>query len=334
MRVVVLMGGDSPEREVSLVTGQKIAETLRENGHEVIKIDPSATKNEMTELNGTDHHWLGIDFSEQDVQPLHRGSLYLKNILVIKHLKPDIVFIALHGNRGEDGVVQSMLETAEIPYTGSNSVSSVLAMQKDISKQYFRVNNLPTPKAYILDRPEASRKKLKRLTFPQIVKPNDQGSTVGLTLAKNIEELEEGVDLAFKYSSKVIVEEYIPGREIAIGIVKSRTLPAVEIKPKHELYDYECKYTSGMSEYEVPAKLSEELSQILHNMALKVHNILGCSGYSRVDFRITDKNEPYILELNSLPGMTPTSLVPKAAKEAGINFNTLIEMIIEEAFNK
>ncbi|MBN2709939.1 MAG: D-alanine--D-alanine ligase [Calditrichaceae bacterium] len=334
MRVVVLLGGDSSEREVSLVTGTQVAEILKENGHDVIKIDPSATKNEQTELNGTDHHWLGIDYPEYDIQPLHRGTLYLKNILITKYLKPDIVFIALHGTKGEDGIVQSMLEAAEIPYTGSNSVSSMLAMQKDLSKIFFKLNNLPTPKAYILDRPDASRKKMKRLTFPQVVKPNDQGSTVGLSIVNNYDDLEKAIDTAFKYSSKVIIEEYIPGREITVGIVKSRTLPAIEIKPKHNFYDYECKYKTGMSEYEVPAKLDDELTQNLHNLAFKAHTALGCSGYSRVDFRVNEAGEPFILEINTLPGMTPTSLVPKAAKAAGINFNTLIEMIIEEALDK
>lgn len=334
MKIIVLMGGDSTEREVSLVTGDGIARALVENGHEVIKIDPIATKEEQTELNKSDQHWIGIDYPDYTTLPLHRGSLYMKNLLITKRLKPDLVFNALHGGKGENGIVQSMLDSAEIPYTGSGRIASTLAMDKELSKIMFRTVKLPTPKAFVLDKPDASRKKLKKINYPQVVKPNDQGSTIGIRIVNNYDEMEAAIDEAFKLSNKVLVEEYIAGREITVSIVGQRTFPVIEIIADHGMYDYECKYKEGMSRYEVPAKIDGELSRQIQSISIKAHTLLNCAGYSRVDLRLSNDNEPYILEVNTLPGFTSTSLVPKAAKAAGINFNALIEMIVEEAFRK
>lgn len=334
MKIVVLMGGDSSEREVSLVTGDQISKALIENGHHVIKIDPAGTRDEQNELNHSDQHWIGMEMPEADVLPVHRGSLYFKNMLIIKRAKPDIVFNALHGGWGENGVVQGMLDAAEIPYTGSGRIASMLAMQKDLSKMFFRNAKIQTPRAQVLDRLDASRKKLKQLLFPQVVKPNDQGSTIGVTVAHNYEQMEEAIDLAFKYSDTVIVEEYIAGRELTVGIIRQRPLPPLEIVPKHGVYDYECKYTSGMSEYICPAQINNGLVQELQSIALRAHNVLGCSGYSRIDFRVSPDDEAFVLEVNTLPGMTGTSLVPKMAKAVGINFNSLIEMIIDDTLQK
>ena len=331
MKIIVLMGGDSTEREVSLVSGDQVATALAENGHDVIKMDPSATREEQTELNQTDKHWIGIDYPDFQYLPMHRSSLYLKNILITKRLRPDVVFNALHGGKGENGIVQSMLDAAEIPYTGSGRLASTLAMEKDLSKQFFHRANLPFPKGIVLDRPEASRKPFKNLNFPQVVKPNDQGSTIGLHIVESEQQLHSAVNDAFRYSGKVIVEDYIPGRELTVSILKMRTLPVLEIVPEHELYDYECKYKDGMSVYKVPAEIDTELAQSIQNMSFKAHQSLGCSGYSRVDLRLNEQNEPFILEVNTLPGMTGTSLVPKAAKAVGINFNALVETIVEEA---
>ena len=263
--------------------------------------------------------------------PAHRGSLYLKNILITKRLKPDVVFNALHGGMGENGIVQGMLAAAEIPYTGSDRLASTLAMEKDISKQYFRRANIPAPKGTMLNRPGASRKNIKQLQLPLVIKPNDQGSTIGLHIIETEQQIDEALSEAFRYSNKVIVEEYIAGRELTVGILKARALPVLEIIPEHNLYDYECKYSDGMSAYQVPAKLDDALGKSIQALAIKAHRILGCSGYSRVDFRLNNDNQPYILEVNTLPGMTGTSLVPKAAKAAGITFNTLVETIVEEA---
>jgi len=331
MKIVVLMGGDSSEREVSLVSGDQIAKALSQNGHEVIKIDPAATRAEQTDLNKTDRHWIGIHYPESTDLPLHRGSLYLKNILIVKRLRSDLVFNALHGGKGENGIVQGMLDSAGVPYTGSGRIASMLAMQKELSKQLFCHAKLPLPKGTVLDRLGASRNQVKKIALPLVVKPNDQGSTIGLSVVENSSDLETAIEKAFRFGAKVIVEEYIPGREITVSILKKRTLPPVEIIPEHGLYDYECKYKAGMSRYQVPAEMPLALTQKLQSLALKAHLLLGCKGYSRVDFRLTTAGEPFILEVNTLPGMTGTSLVPKAAKAAGIHFNELVETIVEQA---
>ncbi len=231
MRIVVLMGGDSSEREVSLVSGDQIASALAVNGHDVIKMDPAAGRAGQTELNKSELHWIGIDYPDYKDIPLHLGTQYLKNILIIKRLKTDIVFNALHGGKGEDGIVQSMLDAAGIRYTGSGRTASMLAMQKDLSKEFFRRANLPTAKGAVLDRPGASLKYVKKLSFPLVVKPNDQGSTIGLFIVDDQNQLKEAVNKAFEFSSKVLIEEYIPGRELAITVLKKRVLPIVEIKP-------------------------------------------------------------------------------------------------------
>ncbi|MGD9898056.1 MAG: D-alanine--D-alanine ligase [Calditrichaceae bacterium] len=333
MKIVVLMGGDSTERDVSLVSGDHIAQALSENGHTVIKVDPAGDKESQENLNKEHHHFITLDHPDDFTSSLNKGDLLFRNMMLIRRLKPDLVFNALHGGKGENGIIQSMLDSAEIKYTGSGRIASMIAMDKDLTKTLLRTAKLPTPRSHTLERPEASRKRIKKLEYPQVVKPNDQGSTIGLGIVNNYEELENAIDEAFKYSSKVIIEEYVPGREITVGVVKSRILPVIEIAPKHGLYDYECKYSNGMSEYIVPAELSDEQTRNLQNIAFKAHILLGCKGYSRVDFRLTPDGEPYILEVNTLPGMTGTSLLPKAAKAVGINFNSLVEMIIEEAIS-
>jgi len=331
MRIVVLMGGDSPERDVSLVTGDNVAQALSENGHEVFKIDPSASREEQRNLNKQQSHLIGFDYPGEEKVHMHESSYYIRNLLLILKLRPDVVFIALHGGKGENGIIQGMLDAIGIPYSGSGRVASTIAMDKDLSKIHFRTAKLPVPRSQSLDRPDSSRKKIKKLTFPQVVKPNDQGSTIGVKIVHDYLELEKAIDDAFTYSEKVIIEEYIEGRELTVGIIKNRALPVIEIIPKHECFDYECKYQDGLTEYIVPAKLSENLAQELQNLSFKAHNVLECSGYSRVDFIISKEGEPFILEVNTLPGFTSHSLVPMAAKAAGINFNSLVEMIIEEA---
>ncbi|MEJ2542807.1 MAG: D-alanine--D-alanine ligase, partial [Calditrichaceae bacterium] len=327
MKIVVLMGGDSSEREVSLVSGDQVAKALTENGHEIIKIDPSATKTEQTELNQTDKHWIGIEYPDTATLPLHRGSLYTKNILIIKRLKVDAVFNALHGGNGENGIIQGMLDASEIPYSGSGRIASMIAMEKDLTKFFFESNQLPVPKGIVFTKNSKISDIPESIGYPLIVKPNDQGSTIGLHVVEKQSELRSAIEDAFKFSSKLIIEEFIPGREITVAILGNRYLSIVEIKPKHGLYDYECKYTGGMSSYEAPANIEPELTKYIQEISLKAHQVLGCRGYSRVDLRLTEKGEPYILEVNTNPGMTGTSLVPKSAKAVNISFNNLLEQI-------
>ena len=334
MKVIVLMGGDSTEREISLSTGENVAKALAENGHEVIKIDLTADRSELNRLNDSSNMFTGFEDPEFNLGEMGGGTRFIKNILLTKRLKPDVVFNALHGGKGENGIVQGLLDVIEVAYTGSGRVASMLAMEKDKSKIFFKKANLPVARSYVLASREASRDIIKRLPFPQVVKPNDQGSTVGLKIVRDTVEMDEAIEDAFNYSPKVMVEEYIDGRELTVAIFKDKALPVIEIKPEHGIYDYECKYSSGMSEYDVPAQIDDGLAVNLQKIAWRAHLALGCEGYSRVDYRLSKSNKPYILEVNTLPGMTDTSLVPKAAKEAGINFNSLIEGIIEEAVER
>lgn len=329
MKIVILMGGDSSERDVSLVSGDQVAKALMENGHEVIKIDPAATKTEQTELNQTDKHWIGIDYPDTVTLPLHRGSLYTKNMLIVKRLQVDAVFNALHGGKGENGIVQGMLDACEIPYTGSGRIASMLAMEKDLTKFFFKSNQLPVPDGIVFTKKSNMSDIPENLGFPLIVKPNDQGSTIGLHVVDTDNELQGAVNDAFKFGSKLIIEKYIPGREITVAILDNCPLSIVEIKPKHGLYDYECKYTGGMSSYEAPAKIDASLTEHIRDISLKAHQVLGCRGYSRVDLRLTMQGEPFILEVNTNPGMTGTSLVPKSAKAVNISFNELLDRILK-----
>ncbi|MEJ2053358.1 MAG: D-alanine--D-alanine ligase [Calditrichaceae bacterium] len=328
MKVIVLMGGDSAEREVSLVSGDQVARALTENGHEVIKIDPAATKKEQTELNQTDRHWIGIDYPDITTLPLHRGSLYTKNMLIVKRLNPDVVFNALHGGKGENGIVQGMLDACEVPYTGSGRIASMIAMEKDLAKFFFSSHRLPVPEGVIINK--NSEIKID-LDYPIVVKPHDQGSTIGLHIVNTMIDLDAAVKDAFMFGNKLVIEKYIPGREITCAILDNTPLAIVEIIPKHNIYDYECKYTGGMSSYEAPAKIDPVLTKRIQELSLQAHRVLGCRGYSRVDFRLTESNEPYILEVNTNPGMTGTSLVPKSAKAENISFNALLENIIQLA---
>ncbi|MDX1701605.1 MAG: D-alanine--D-alanine ligase, partial [Melioribacteraceae bacterium] len=248
----------------------------------------------------------------------------------------DVVFSALHGRWGEDGTIQSLLELRGLKYTGSKVTPSALAMDKNISKTVFKQIGVSTAKWFTLntmnfDLAIVLDEIKKTLSFPCIIKPNDQGSTVGLKLVKNESEVQDGIITAQKYSCKVLIEEYIPGREITVGILSSEALPVLEIVPQSGLYDYKSKYTAGLSKYIVPAEIPEKVAKEAQKQALIAFHAIGCEGYGRVDFRLSDENKIYCLEINTLPGMTPLSLVPKAAQAVGISFVELIDRIIQQA---
>ncbi len=245
----------------------------------------------------------------------------------------DLVFIGLHGKWGEDGTIQSLLELRGIKYTGSKVLSSSISMDKSMSKILFQHYGVQTPNWFSIDKNHAnSESVIKRIEsefgFPAVIKPNDQGSTVGLTVCKNSSEVNDALELSFRFSAKTIIEEYIPGKELTVAILEDKALPVLEIKPKSGLYDYASKYTSGMSEYIVPAEIPAEVAEKMQEQALLAFNALGCEVYARADFRMNNKFETFCLEVNTLPGMTATSLVPKMAKAVGISFEQLIERII------
>ena len=326
-QVALLVGGTSPEREVSKMSGKGVLGALKSLQYPAIVIDPAYGLNQPKE---EEKFFLEKDFSEVS----NRNCIDAINSNLLNNV--DIVFSALHGKWAEDGTIQSLLELRGLKYTGSKVLASALAMDKEMSKLIFRQEGVETPDWFTLNSMNIEPKKIinyikNQIGFPCIIKPNDQGSTVGLKLVKEESEVEEAVKLALQFSSKALVEKYIPGRELTVAILINEPLPVLEIVPKSGLYDYKSKYTSGMSEYIVPAKISEEIENKAQQQALKAFHSLGCEGYARVDFRLSNNNELYCLEVNTLPGMTPLSLVPKAAKAVGISFEELIKRIIQQA---
>ena len=326
-QVALLVGGTSPEREVSKMSGKGVLGALKSLQYPTIVIDPAYGLNQPKE---EEKFFLEKDFSEVS----NRNCIDAINSNLLNNV--DIVFSALHGKWAEDGTIQSLLELRGLKYTGSKVLASALAMDKEMSKLIFRQEGVETPDWLTLNSMNIEPKKIinyikNQIGFPCIIKPNDQGSTVGLKLVKEESEVEEAVKVALQFSSKALVEKYIPGRELTVAILINEPLPVLEIVPKSGLYDYKSKYTSGMSEYIVPAKISEETEKKAQQQALKAFHSLGCEGYARVDFRLSNNNELYCLEVNTLPGMTPLSLVPKAAKAVGISFEELIKRIIQQA---
>lgn len=327
-KVLLLLGGTSPEREVSKSTGKSVYQALLNLGYEVVLIDPAYGINQPFEIEDY--------FSPDDYSEISNEN-YLDAINLISPSEINVAFLALHGKYGEDGTIQSLLELKGIKYTGSKVLSSALAMDKIMSKILFEEYQVPTP-AYFhfkdgeYTTSEVNEKIINSFNYPAVIKPNDQGSTVGLTICKSSEQLDEAIHNAFEYSERILIEEYIPGRELTVAVLENTALPALEIRPKHGIYDYECKYTSGMSEYIVPAEIPDGLADTMRKIAIKAYNSLRCEVYARVDFRLSPDNKIYALEVNTLPGMTATSLVPKMAKAVGLSFEQLVEKIITLSF--
>ena len=304
--IAVLMGGRSLEREFSIKSGQRVSNALRKLGHNVIK----------------------LDVDESIVDNLNSEKI-------------DLAYIALHGKDGEDGTIQEILEVLNIPYTGPGVYPNVLSFDKIISKQIFISHNIPTSPFYFLNassfRELGSSKLLpfivKKIGLPLVVKPSAQGSALGIKLVNNAEDLPDAIISALGYSKKVILEKFIDGIELAVSIIgkeKPKTLPTVEIVPKKKFFDFESRSKVGEVDYFVPARISSSLDKKVKEVAIAVHNSLKCAKLSRVDIMLDRKEKiPYVLELNTSPGMTDTSLLPMAAEEAGISFEELVDEIIK-----
>ena len=338
MNIIVLTGGTSAERNVALASGRGITKALREGGHNVKVVDPIYGTSQPAEGDiYSVKPVIGQDFPTADELKSFSNKKVIECISSGIFDNIDIVFLGLHGKFGEDGKIQSLLEMRGVNYTGSGVTSSAMAMDKDISKIMFEHMNIPTPLWFMVEKNSFDLQKIGKkisssLDFPAVIKPNDEGSTVGLSIVQpDVEDvqLKNAIELAFKYTSRIMVEQYIDGRELTVTILGNEALPVVEIKPKDGFYDYEHKYTSGRTEYICPAELPEALSAEIRAKALSAHNSLMCKAYSRVDFRLNPKNEYYCLEVNTLPGMTELSLVPKAAAAVGIFFPDLLNRIIE-----
>lgn len=335
MNIAVFLGGTSAEREVSLASGKAVTAALREAGHSVTPIDPA-----LGAMQPADEHELYRDILRSAPPTKEELAKLSSRNLIECVMSPlldgvDVVFLALHGEWGEDGKIQSLLEMRGTKYTASGVMASALTMDKSMTKILMRHIGVKTGKWEMVRRgvPDAAviERAAEEIGFPLVVKPNDQGSTVGLTIVQKAEEIADAVELAFQYSSSVMLEEFIPGRELTVSIVGDRVLPVIEIRPHEGFYDYAHKYTKGMTEYICPADLPEDLARRIQLDSKKVFDTTQCRGFARVDFRLREDGEYFCLEINTLPGMTATSLVPKAAAAAGLSFPALCDMIVKLA---
>lgn len=304
-KIVILSGGCSEEKEVSKVTAAKAAEALRSRNYETILIDPT-------------------DFPS-----------YSEMIKKIKEISPMITFNGLHGTDGEDGKVQSLFDLEGLLLTGSGYRASAIAMDKFITAKLAYSLSIRIPKCIrIADIEDFSKKAfIREIRFPMVIKPNDSGSSVGISIIESEDEIDQAIKDAFKYSDKILFEEFIPGRELTVTILDGKPLPVVEIIPQAGWYDYFNKYTRGNTQYEVPAELTEDQNSTIQEKALNIYKLIGCKCYARVDFRFDGKHF-YFLELNTLPGLTPLSLTPMAAKATGLDFPDLLVKIIECSLKK
>ena len=326
MRIAVLTGGTSSERDVAIASAVQVVGALRSRGHSVAVVDtargliPQAEESRL--LSGA----VGkAPPAIEELVALERGVLLsgLASLPVIRDA--EVLFLALHGGRGEDGTLQAVLDVVGVSYTGSGALSSGLAMNKDIAKRLFRMAGVPT--AEWLMAPATAEEAGRRLGWPLVVKPCKEGSSVGLTVVKEPLAYDAAVELAARYDPEVLVEAFVPGRELTVGILENRALAVGEIIPRHELFDYECKYTPGMSEEIFPASLPADVAAECCRLGLLAHQALKLGGYSRVDFRLTPADELVCLEANALPGMTATSLLPQSAAAVGISFAELCERV-------
>ena len=326
------MGGTSSERDVSLASGLRIGEALRSRGHEVHAVDTA--KGALTQEDERRMLAEGV-VKQLPPTPTELARMNAESVAETAARLPkrgdcDVAFLALHGGRGEDGTIQALLDLAGVPYTGSGHLPSALAMDKDLSKHLFRAFDVGTANwlmAVDPSTPPSAETVERALGWPVIVKPSKQGSTVGLSIVKHGSELAPAVADAFEHDDEVMIEQFIAGRELTVGILGGDALPVGEIIPKHEIYDYECKYTAGMAEEIFPAPLTPEQTASVQHQARRAFAALKLGGCARIDFRMTSAGEFYCLEANTLPGMTATSLIPQAAAAAGIPFPELCERI-------
>ncbi len=304
-KVGVLMGGPSSEREISLKSGRAVLENLGK---------------------------LGLDVAAIDI----RTGRYEDNARLLRSHAIDCAFVALHGKFGEDGGIQEILESLKIPYTGSGVSASRLAMDKIASRKIFQIYGLSVPRYEILNKLfyNKNRHKRHKFSFPLVVKPAANGSSIGLSIVEEPALLDKAIKLSFDYDDNIIIEEYIKGRELTVAILDDKVLPVIEIVPKRKFFDYQAKYKYGLTQYLVPAPLSQALKKKVQLCALKAHRLLGCFGCSRVDIILDDKSRVYVLEVNTIPGLTQTSLLPKAASKAGIDFAQLVLKLVGLAYEK
>lgn len=341
MKIVVLAGGTSTERDVSLCTGSMIYRALKQNGHQAILLDVYlGYEGDTADIFERETDWAAqigaISEKNPDLEEIKAmrkdggKSFFGPNVLALCR-ESDVVFMALHGANGEDGKIQACLELLGIPYTGTDFVSAAMAMDKGITKDIFKAYGIPTPVGIRLKKGETEQ---ERVPYPCIVKACCGGSSVGVCIAHDDREYGLAKEEAFRYDNEVIIEQYIEGREFSVGVMDGRALPVIEIAPKTGFYDYKNKYQAGSTVETCPADLSAEKTAEMQSVAEKVFAALRLKNYARMDFMMSRNGEIYCLEANTLPGMTPTSLLPQEAAAVGISFEELCEKILACAFRQ
>ena len=348
MNIVVLAGGLSTERDVSLNTGTMVSKALRSKGHNVIMLDVFMGYHEEEEditdiFNHTEEASADVvqipgeapDIAQVKAMRKDQSACFFGPNVIKICQAADIVFMALHGENGENGKIQAAFDLFGIQYTGSRYLGSALAMDKGISKKMFEAAGIPTPHGIAMSKTQRHTPFSETgLTLPCVVKPCCGGSSIGVTIVRTEDEFKSALDEAFKWEDNLIIEEYVEGREFSVGVIDYKALPIIEIAPIQGFYDYKNKYKAGSAVETCPAELPEEITKQMQHYAERVAEVLGLNTYSRSDFLLNKNNEIYCLEANTLPGMTPTSLLPQEAGVLGINFNQLCEKLIEISLKK
>ena len=342
MKIVVLAGGTSTERTVSITSGTGICKALRQKGHQAILVDIFCGIENVDRENPFPSEY-DVDAASEYMSAFNdrieqmkkeRRSFFGPNVLKLCEAA-DIVFLGLHGANGEDGKVQATFDLMGIKYTGTGYLSSALAMDKGITKQMFLMNNVPTPRGVSMVKEEMTTDlKALGMEFPVVVKTCCGGSSVGVYIVNDQAEYEQALKDAYSYENEVVVEEYIKGREFSVAVVDGKAYPIIEIAPLQGFYNYKNKYQAGSTIETCPAKISDELTKRIQDTALKAYQVLGIKTYARMDVLMDENGDVYCLEANTLPGMTPTSLIPQEAAALGISYGELCEMIIEISLNK
>ena len=348
MKIVVLAGGLSTERDVSFKTGEMVTKALRENGHQVILLDVfMGYSNKEEDLTGifdraeaVSVKVAAIPETAPDLEKVkaqrkdQSDNFFGPNVIELCRMA-DIVFMALHGEHGENGKIQAAFDLFGIRYTGTGYLGSALAMNKGMAKQLFLENGIPTPRGTSLKRGEdAAKIETCGIHFPCVVKPCSGGSSIGVSIVHDKAEYEQALKEAFRWENELVIEEYVKGREFSVGVIDFQALPIIEIAPVEGFYDYKNKYKAGSTVETCPAELSEQITKEMQGYAEKVAEVLGLNTYSRTDFLLDAKDHIFCLEANTLPGMTPTSLLPQEAKVTGVDFNQLCEKLIESSMRK
>lgn len=343
MNIIVLAGGLSSERDVSFKTGSMVTKALRENGHKVIMMDVfMGYQEEEVDLSDIFERTEEISISFDAIPEVapdiakvkasrkdQSDNFFGPNVIRMCQMA-DIVFMALHGENGENGKIQAAFDLFGIRYTGSDYLSSAIAMNKEVAKQFFVANNIPTPRGISMSK-SAREDDLETLDvkLPCIVKPCCGGSSIGVTIVRSKDEFKAALDAGFAWEDELLIEEFVKGREFSCGVLEGKALPVIEIAPIEGFYDYKNKYKAGSAVETCPADLPEEISSKMRYYAEEVARVIGLSTYSRTDFLLSEENEIFCLEANTLPGMTPTSLLPQEAAAIGMGYNELCEKLIE-----